>query len=405
MAQRFGGPLGMILLSVAVGPLACTDASNGPGSSQAGGSESNHLFRAPAISNVMEGVIWEAGNWEPHLAAGAEGVSWGNHRAVVVVVDAEIGEVTAGSPADGDAVAADSAVGNAAVGGVETGATPAQQPDAVFVTIPWRRRDADPGSKGVIVVDATSGEVIRNALALRIENASGDIAFQPNPGSSTYHVYYLPWQSSGGYYPTITYPTPAELLAATRESAAVAVAEADSPSRAQEAGQRSISWVGKAPNPDPTWEAAVLGMEPTDLPVARTTHIQSVDEFHSFFPMEVIATPEEEAAFWGVQDGSAPGSPGGDASDKGWAVVPEYRDFPIRMRHFIPRHWAEKATASLLSANTEGPGETSTEASLDTPSSEGFDTFSSPVLKDEAVHLPFGDRIGQRTSRRPACQF
>ncbi len=122
-------------------------------------------------------MIWEAGNWEPHLAAGDEGVSWGNHRAVVVV------ERTAAREAPG-------------------------RPDAVRVTIPWRRRDADPASKGVIVVDAATGEAVRNALATRIENASGDVVFQPNPGSSDYHVYYLPWQSSGGYYPTITYPTP-----------------------------------------------------------------------------------------------------------------------------------------------------------------------------------------------------
>src|SRR5210317_1289008 len=48
------------------------------------------LYRAPAISNEIGGVVFEAGNWEPHLGAGEEGVSWGNHRAVVVLEAAEV---------------------------------------------------------------------------------------------------------------------------------------------------------------------------------------------------------------------------------------------------------------------------------------------------------------------------
>ena len=158
---------------------------------------SNDLYDAPEIPNVIDGVVFEAGNWEPHLAAGAEGSSWGNHRAVVVV-DSEDG-------------------------------------DAVMVTIPWRRRDADPASKSVLVVDATSGVPVANAAALRVENVSGDVVFRPNEGSSTYHVYFLPWESTGGYYPQITYP--------------------DLPSTA-----------------DQGWEERVRAEYPEGLPRARTTH-------------------------------------------------------------------------------------------------------------------------------------
>ena len=46
------------------------------------------LFRAPPVANTVDGVVFESGNWEPHLAAGEGGVSWGNHRAVVEL-DAE----------------------------------------------------------------------------------------------------------------------------------------------------------------------------------------------------------------------------------------------------------------------------------------------------------------------------
>ena len=164
------------------------------------------LYRAPPLPNHADGVIFEAGNWEPHLQAGEEGVSWGNHRAVVVVDDPSV--------------------------------------EVVRVTIPWRRHDSDPGSKGVVVVDGQTGEPVENSLALRVENVAGEVAFQPNPGSTTYHVYYMPWQSTGGYYPTITYPTPDQLRAAARDSRGVATAAGESVSRAEAEGASQISWVG-----------------------------------------------------------------------------------------------------------------------------------------------------------------
>jgi len=220
-------------------------------------SESDELYRAPEIPNVIDGVVFEAGNWEPHLAAGAEGMSWGNHRAVVVL---------------------DSANG-----------------DAVVVTIPWRRHDRDPAAKSVIVVDAASSQPVANAIPLRVENESGDVVFQPNPGSATYHVYYMPWESTGGYYPRVTYPKIAAIN-------------------------------------DTDWERRVRAAPLTELPRGRTTHIQAVNGFHSFFSMEVIASQSETAAFMSR------------ASD-GWALVPEHRDYPVRMRHFLPHHWTERAPA------------------------------------------------------------
>ncbi len=221
------------------------------------------LYRAPAIANTIDGVVFEAGNWEPHLAAGDEGTSWGNHRAVVVV--------------DEDAAGA----------------------DAVLVTIAWRRRDREPAGKAVVVVDAASGTPVRNATARRIENVSGDVVFQPDAGSSVYHVYYMPWRSTGGYYPTITYPP--DLVT----------------------------------EPEAAWAARVAATQIEALPRAHATHIQSVDDFHSFFPMEVIATPEEEAAFRA-------------AASQSWALVAEHRDYPVRMRHFLPRHWTDRGRRRVL---------------------------------------------------------
>jgi len=220
------------------------------------------LYRAPSIPNVVEGVVHEAGNWEPHLAAGAQGMSWGNHRAVVVL---------------------DSVVG-----------------EAVMVTIPWRRHDRDPAAKSVVVVDAASGEVVDNALAVRVENVSGDVVFQPNPQSMTYYVYYMPWESTGGYYPRVAYPPTAS-------------------------------------NADKAWERRVRAELSSDLPRGRTTHIQSVNEFHSFFPMEVIASEDETASFM-------------SAAADGWALVPEHRDRPVRMRQFLPHHWTVRGQVGEFSS-------------------------------------------------------
>ena len=222
------------------------------------------LHRAPAIPNVVDGVVFEAGNWTPHLAAGAKGESWGNHRAVVEVTDP----------------AALASGGN------------------VMAHIPWRRRDADPAAKAVVVVDAATNQPVKSALALRIDNTSGDIVFQPNRGSGTYYVYYLPWQTNGGNYPTVTYKS--------------SVAQ-----------------------PDAAWAEAARRTDPGALPRARTTRIQSVDAFHSFFPMEIIATPAETDRFMrGAQNG--------------WRAVPEHRDYPVRMRRFLPKHWTDRGPASTF---------------------------------------------------------
>ena len=220
------------------------------------------LFRAPAIPNVIDGVVYEAGNWEPHLASGAEGTSWGNHRAVVVL----------------------------------DGATD----DAVLVTIPWRRRDRDPAAKSVVVVDATTSQPVTDAVALRVENLSGDIVFRPNPGSTTYHVYYMPWASTGGYYPRVTYPH----IASTADAA---------------------------------WERAPRAADVSRLPRARVTHIQSVNDFHSFFPMEVIASDSEAAAFM-------------SRAENGWVLVAEHRDFPVRMRRFLPHHWTQRRQETVFTS-------------------------------------------------------
>lgn len=71
--------------------------------------------------------------------------------------------------------------------------------NAVQVDLPWRRADLRPESKMIIVVDALTGKNIRNVKVLSFSSEKGIIAFEPNPSSSKYYVYYLPYRYREGW--------------------------------------------------------------------------------------------------------------------------------------------------------------------------------------------------------------
>lgn len=205
---------------------------------------------AYTIPNVVDGVRYEPGNWTPDLPAGQRGTSLGNHRAVVDVDTAAV---------------------------------------AVRVHLPWRRHDPHPADKAVRVVAAATGEEIRNVVVLHIDDEAGDLVFEPGAGSGTYYVYYLPYETTGGYYPRVTYLPPQATA-------------------------------------DPAWVARVGPLTGAALPAARVVSFQSVNAFHSFFPMEVIATRAEVDRYR-------------RRNDRPFYLFPEDRAYPIRMRHYLPHHW------------------------------------------------------------------
>ncbi len=67
----------------------------------------------------------------------------------------------------------------------------------IRVDVPWRRRDADPASKDLIVTDADNAP-ISNVLRRSITRERGEIWFEPVRGAGRYFIYYLPWESSVG---------------------------------------------------------------------------------------------------------------------------------------------------------------------------------------------------------------
>ncbi len=63
--------------------------------------------------------------------------------------------------------------------------------DAVFAHIPWRRPDAKPEERHLIVVEGRSGGRMLNVERIRIGRESGDLVFEA-PSAGDYYVYYLP---------------------------------------------------------------------------------------------------------------------------------------------------------------------------------------------------------------------
>lgn len=165
--------------------------------------------------------------------------------------------------------------------------------------IPWRRRDLGPEAKNLIVVDAATGKRITNVMRIAINREYGDLVFEPRTVPGVYYVYYLPYVSTGGSYPRVSYPPPEETADGRwlRQNRLL-------PEALAEGAWRSL---------------------PRAVPVA----MQSIDGFNSFWPMEVIATGAEVRAL----EAAYP--------EASFLVFPEDRKYPIRMYDDLPLRWIE----------------------------------------------------------------
>ncbi len=186
--------------------------------------------------------------------------------------------------------AADSLGNHRAVVRVTTGA------EAVRVRIPWRRRDIGPENKEVLLYDP-AGRRIDDLVRIAIGREEGLLAFRPAAGPGEYFVYYLPYVSSGRNYPRVSYPEPVD--------------RADPAWRARHRLREEELPAG-------AWRR---------LPEAVTVALEAVDDFHSFWPMEVIATGGETAALKAR------------FPDRDFLLFPESRSFPIRMTDDLPQRW------------------------------------------------------------------
>lgn len=175
----------------------------------------------------------------------------------------------------------------------------AGEPEAVRVVIPWRRRDAFPERKRMVVVSERTGERIANAVPLEVTQAYGDIVFEPDTVNGYYYVYYMPYLYEAPMYcPTTVYLSPEETA---------------DPEWIEKIGLRK-------PNKAPMLET---------LPTGIVEELQAVDAFHSVYPMEVKATPEETAAL------------AAEHSEEDFLVFCEGRENSIRMTEGVPLKWVQ----------------------------------------------------------------
>ncbi len=183
--------------------------------------------------------------------------------------------------------------------------------DAVWVRIPWRRRDRNPQKKKIVIHDS-AGQRIHNFVPLELNREFGVFVFEPASGPGRYFVYYLiPHMEGRSNYPKVSYPEP--------ETTA-----------------------------DPTWKARI-GLQgkvrPDEvrarLPQVQIDEIQSIDAFNSFFPMEVIASEAEVEALKAHH-------PGAD-----FLLFAEDRRYPIRMTRDLPRRWMREGAGAVFEGKAE----------------------------------------------------
>ena len=179
--------------------------------------------------------------------------------------------------------------------------------DAVLATLDWRRRDQNPEAKNLIVVDAATGKRITNVARFEINREQGKVVFQPQTVPGQYYIYYLKNVQSGSkYYPTVTYP-------AFEKTA-------------------SDEWLAKH---------KLTSRVAPKLPTAEVVQYQAIDDFHSFYPMEVIATENEKRALLKTQ------------LDNKYFLFTEDRRYPIRMTTDIPYRWIAEGKQDSFSGTAD----------------------------------------------------
>jgi len=173
-----------------------------------------------------------------------------------------------------------------------------KEADAVRVHVPWRRRDSRPKDKAVWIIDAKTGERVRNAVLANVNREFGDLIFQAaKPGE--YHVYYMPFTVRGRHFPSTVYDPPEKT--------------------ADEA------WLNK----HGLAESELTAGDWRSLPKAEVAAFEARRSFDRMDPMEVIATAEEVQQL--LADHPAE-----------YLLFPEDRRFSIRMTTDLPRRWIQR---------------------------------------------------------------
>ena len=171
----------------------------------------------------------------------------------------------------------------------------AKPSEVVTLDLFWRRHDPDPQKRRFIIVNAATGDTVKNIYRYSVTRERCFIAFGPVKTPGTYYFYYLPYhvQEEWGFYGT-DYPGPEKTLTA--------------------------SWVNGNKVGDMT--------RIKSFQTAGVTEIQSRSAFDSFWPMEIIPLVSEKKALL-------------TKYKQEYLIFPEDRSFPVRMKDEIPKKWID----------------------------------------------------------------
>ncbi len=163
--------------------------------------------------------------------------------------------------------------------------------DAVQVTVPWRRLDNVDGTD-LILIDALTNQRIKNIFCPQKNREFGEIVFEPVSGQGNYYLYYMPCRNGGSrWFPDVIYDKPSETY-------------------------------------DPDWKNRTANS--INNQIARTIAIESQNDYHSFYPMEVPVNQDELSELLKIH------------KEKDFLLFPEDRNFPARMTETIPLRWYKK---------------------------------------------------------------
>ncbi len=171
-----------------------------------------------------------------------------------------------------------------------------EKSEVVSLDLLWRRHDRNAENKRFIIVEAATGDTVSNIYRREVNNERCRLVFGPVRKAGTYYFYYLPYNPVTDQYHAGSY--------LTKESAP------------------DESWVKK-------YQLKVAKQNYKEPVRASVKEIQARTDFHSFYPMEVVATKDEVTAFLSK-----------NSSD--YLVFAEDRSFPIRMQDALPLRWIEQ---------------------------------------------------------------
>ncbi|OFY56706.1 MAG: hypothetical protein A2X22_02005 [Bacteroidetes bacterium GWF2_49_14] len=156
----------------------------------------------------------------------------------------------------------------------------------------WRRHDRSLDQRRLLIINAVTGDTVRNIKRLLVNPEECRILFGPVVKPGKYYFYYLPFgvQEGWGYY--------------------------------------GRSYLKPEPAPDESWSGLADRQDPAKIVKAKILAIESRTAFDSFFPMEIVSTANELEAFLKKYPDPV-------------LLFTESREFPIRMKDQIPLKWIQ----------------------------------------------------------------